>query len=134
MPDPSHSATPRRFTKLIVEDLDRAAAFYQSVCGLVEEWRGDDAIAGRPMREVHFKLDPPGNGSFTLTKFLDAPRPQCQAMILGFVVGDIEAFVSAATEAGAELVQDIHPRAEYGVKVAFLNDPEGNLMEIVELV
>ncbi len=134
MLDIVEKSTPSRFTKLIVEDIERASEFYQAVCGLVEDGRGEDKIAGRPIREIYFKREPVGNGSFTLTKFLDAPRPRSQAMILGFMVEDIEAFMQGAVNAGAEVVEAITMRPEYGVKVAFVNDPEGNLIEVAEMI
>ena len=132
--DHNPNPTPRRFTKLIVEDIERASEFYQAVCGLVQDGEGADRIAGRPIREIYFKREPTGNGSFTLTKFLDAPRERSQAMILGFVTEDIEAFMQGAIAAGAEVVEAIAIRPEHGVKVAFVNDLEGNLIEVVELI
>jgi catechol 2,3-dioxygenase-like lactoylglutathione lyase family enzyme len=118
----------------VVDDLDKTAAFYRSVCGLVEEGRSEDQIAGRPIQELYFKADPPGTGTFTLTKFLDAPTRSKPGVILGFVTEDIVAFVDRAQAAGASVEQAAHPRPEFGVKVAFLNDIEGNLLEVVELL
>lgn len=74
------------------------------MCGLVEEGQGEDEIAGCPICEIYFKREPIGNGSFTLTKFLDAPRQPTQAVILGFIVEDVEAFMREAIAAGAEVV------------------------------
>jgi lactoylglutathione lyase len=125
---------PLGFTKLIVQDLDKAAAFYKSVCGLVEEGRADDQIAGRPITEVYFKADPPGTGTFTLTKFLDTPRPPVQAVILGFVAENIDAFVQRALDAGSDIIEAVQSRPEHGVKVAFVSDVEGNIIEVVELI
>jgi predicted enzyme related to lactoylglutathione lyase len=122
------------FTKLIVGDVDRMSAFYAAVCGLIEEGRGEDRIAGEPMQEVYFKSDPPGTGTFTLTKFLDRPNSSDQRVILGFITRDIGAFVRRAQEAGGCVVEEPHARAEHGVKVAFVTDLENNLIEVVELL
>ena len=133
-----HSRTsefvPLSFTKLIVDDADSVASFYEQVCGLIEEGRSEDQIGGRPILEVYFKSDPPGTGTFTLTKFLDAPKQPSQDIILGFLTGDIEGFVERALGAGAQVVESVHERADHGVKVAFLKDIEGNLIEVVELL
>ena len=134
MPGDTLKVTPLGFTKLIVEDLDKSAAFYLAVCGLVEVGRADDRIAGRPITEVYFKADPPGTGSFTLTKFRDAVRPAVQAVILGFIADDIDAFVSRALAAGSELIEAVQSQPQHGVKVAFLSDVEGNIIEVVELL
>lgn len=128
------TAIPPGFTKLIVEDIDRMSAFYGAVCGLIEEARAEDRIAGRPICEVYFKADPPGTGTFTLTKFLDAPRPAVEAVILGFVAADIDRFVETAVASGAVVVEPAYSRPDHGVKVAFLRDIEGNLLEVVELL
>ena len=125
---------PPGFTKLVVDDLDKVAAFYGAVCGLVEEGRAEDQIAGRPIQELYFTSDPPGTGTFTLTRFLDAPAGSKPGVILGFVTDDVAAFVERAEAAGASVVQAAHSRPEFGVKVAFLNDVEGNLLEVVELL
>jgi hypothetical protein len=74
--------------------------FYQTLCGFEEEHRADAHIGGRPIREVHFRSDPPGTGIFTLTKFLDAKRPATQALILGFITSDIDRFVARSIAAG----------------------------------
>lgn len=130
----SDNLVPLGFTKLVVDDLDKVAAFYGAVCGLVEEGRSEDEIAGRTIQELYFKADPPGTGTFTLTRFVGAPASSKPGVILGFVTEDIDAFVDRAEAAGASVAQDAHSRPEFGVKVAFLNDIEGNLLEVVELL
>ena len=125
---------PLGFTKLVVEDVDAMSKFYRALCGFEEEGRADAQIGGHPIREVYFRSDPPGTGTFTLTKFLDARRPVTQAIILGFIVPNINQFVERAVKAGATLVEPVRPDPEHGVKVAFVKDIEGNLMEVVELL
>ena len=122
------------FTKLIVGDVDRMSAFYAAVCGLIEEGRGEDRIAGEPIQEVYFKSDPPGTGTFTLTKFLDRAKPSDQRVIVGFITRDICAFVRRAQAAGGQVVEEPHARPDHGVKVAFVTDVESNLIEVVELL
>jgi len=125
---------PLGFTKLVVENLDVVSQFYQSVCGLVEEGRAEEKLGGRPICESYFRADPPGTGTFILTKFLDAPRPICEALILGFVTDDVVKFVERAVIAGGALIEAPRSDPEHGVKVAFVKDVEGNLIEVVELL
>lgn len=134
MSENSGKVLPLGFTKLIVEDADKMSAFYGAVCGLVEEGRADAKIGGRPIREVYFVSNPPGTGTFTLTKFLDAPRQTGEALILGFIADDIEQFVEKAIAAGGTIIDPVFPDPDHGVKVAFVKDPEGNLIEVVELL
>lgn len=134
MLDDSEKVTALGFTKLIVEDLDSMSQFYASVCGFEEEGRADDQIAGRPICELYFRSTPPGTGTFTLTKFLDAPRSKSEAVILGFVASDLDRFVENAVAAGAKVIEPVQVRPEHGVKVAFVKDIEGNLIEAVEVI
>ena len=134
MAESVNNVIPVGFTKLVVQDLDKVAAFYGAICGLVEEARADAEIAGRPIRELYFKSDPPGTGNFTLTKFLDVQKSATESLILGFIADDIDQFVENAAAAGGEVVVAAHPEPEHGVKVAFVRDVEGNLIEVVELL
>ena len=129
-----NKVVPLGFTKLIVQDLDKVAAFYGAVCGLVEEAQADAEIAGRPIRELYFKSNPPGTGNFTLTKFLDVEKSATESVILGFIADDIHQFVESAAAAGGVVVVAAHPEPEHGVHVAFVKDVEGNLIEVVQLM
>jgi len=134
MSNSAAEVTPLGFTKLIVEDVDRMSEYYRLVCGLEEEARSEDRIAGRPIIEVYFQSNPPGTGTFTLTKFLDTPRIANEAVILGFVTTDIEQFVANAVSAGSRVIEPVQSRPDHGVQVAFVKDIEGNLIEVVQIL
>lgn len=129
-----NKVVPLGFTKLIVQDLDKVAAFYGAVCGLIEEAQADAEIAGRPIRELYFRSNPPGTGNFTLTKFLDVEKSATESVILGFIADDIHRFVESAAAAGGVVVVAAHPEPEHGVHVAFVKDVEDNLIEVVQLM
>ena len=78
------------FSKLIVHDLERTAAFYKAVFGLVEWQRVESATNGRSIVEISFLPTYPGGGSLTLIKFLDTSRPCHGEMIVGFTTNDID--------------------------------------------
>lgn len=122
------------FTKLLVNDLDRTAAFYKSVCGLVEIARVTDAIAGRQIQEVLFNATGEGGATFVLLKFVGAPKPTNDEVIIGFVTSDLEAFVQRACAAGGALAEGIRAVPAHGVKVAFVTDVEGHLLEVVQML
>ena len=50
------------------------------------------------------------------------------------IADDIDAFVSRALAAGSELIEAVQSQPQHGVKVAFLSDVEGNIIEVVELL
>jgi lactoylglutathione lyase len=122
------------FTKLLVEDLEKTADFYKSVCGLVETGRVDAKIGGRPISEILFAPTEGGTATLVLLKFLDSPKPTNDEVILGFITDDLDAYVERATTAGGTVVDPPKSQPEHGVKVAFVTDVEGHLIEVVELL
>ena len=121
------------FTKLLVDDLEKTAAFYASVCGLVEQQRVDATIDGRPIREITFLPTYPGGGSLTLLNFVGAPKPHTDELILGFTTSDLEAFVERVKAAGGRVADPIRAMPEHRLRVAFVKDVEGHLIEVVQL-
>ena len=122
------------FTKLLVNDLEASAAFYKAVCGLTELGRVDAEIAGRGISEILFNATGEGGATFVLLKFTDTDRVYSDEVIIGFVTDDLQAFVERAIAAGGGVVAPIHEQREHGVKVAFVEDIEGHLLEVVEML
>jgi catechol 2,3-dioxygenase-like lactoylglutathione lyase family enzyme len=122
------------FTKLLVDDLEETARFYKSVCGMVETGRVEAEIGGRKISEILFAPAYQGAATFVLLKFLDAPKPTNDEVILGFVTDDVEAFVERAKAAGGALAKAPYDNLEHGVKVGFVTDVEGHLIEVVQLL
>lgn len=122
------------FTKLLVKDLEGTTAFYKEVCGLTELARVESVIAGRPMREIMFNTTGEGAATFVLLAFTDAQQASSDEVILGFITADLVAFVERVKKAGGTVAEEIRVETEHGVKVAFLRDIEGHLLEVVELL
>lgn len=122
------------FTKLLVHDLERTATFYKAVCGVTELARVESKIAGRPISEIMFNATGQGAATFVLLKFEGAPKPTNDEVIIGFVTPDLEAFIGRVKAAGGSVEEDLKSMPEHGVKVAFLRDVEGHLLEVVELL
>jgi predicted enzyme related to lactoylglutathione lyase len=122
------------FTKLLVNDLEQSAQFYRSVCGLTELARVKAQIAGRGIEEIMFNATGEGAATFVLLKFIDGDRVHTDEVIIGFATPDLEAFVERVIVAGGGLVEPIRVMPEHGVKVAFVQDIEGHLIEVVEML
>ena len=122
------------FTKLVVADLERCVAFYKSVAGLEEVNRVDADIAGRKISEIMLQATTPGGANLVLLHFHDLPRPSADEVILGFITPDLEAFVKRTREASGSVYDEIKSMPEHGVRVAFVKDPEGHLIEVVQLL
>lgn len=122
------------FTKLIVGDLEAAADFYTSVCELTELARVDAEIEGRPISEILFNATGKGAATLVLLTYNGQASPAAGEVILGFITKDIDAFVSRVVAAGGRVTQQVARQPQHGVKVAFVRDPEGHLIEVVELL
>lgn len=122
------------FTKLIVIDLDKVADFYKAVFGLSELARVESNVAGRAISEIMFHPTAEGGASFVLLKFLDQKAASASEVILGFQAVNVDAAVERALAAGGKLVDPVRNMPEHGVRVAFIEDVEGHLIEVVELL
>lgn len=121
------------FTKLVVADLDRSGTFYREVFGLKEQGRVTADIAGRRIDEIMYRTTAPGGGTFVLLRFEDLPEPSVDGVIPGFVTGDVAGVVERAAAAGGTVVQPPRDMPEHGVRVAFVTDLDGRLIEVVEM-
>lgn len=122
------------FSKLIVADLEKSVTFYKDVCGFTELARVDAEIEGRAIREIMFTTASPGAATFVLLNYPDAPQLVQGETILGIITSDVAGFVKKAERAGGRVVQMPKTMAEHGVKVAFVRDNEGHLIEVVEML
>jgi len=120
------------FTKLVVHDLDRMVAFYSEAFGLVEDYRVASRIGDRPIDEVTFEVTSPGAGVLVLLRYADSDGPVTGEVIVGFQVPDMDAAVARAVAAGAVVHREPQLMRRYAVTTAFLTDPEGHLIELVE--
>lgn len=124
------------FTKAIVADLQAMAEFYKSVFGFKEVMRVQEAIAGEAIDEII--LSPTGammpSSSFVLLKFIDRAPPQSSDSILGFITADLDDLLRRLQSAGGTVAQDTRTMAELGIRVAFARDPEGRLLELVQML
>jgi predicted enzyme related to lactoylglutathione lyase len=124
------------FTKLVVHDLDRMAAFYRDAYGLhaVKRVRGE-RIAGEEIDEIMLAADPDASfGSFVLLKYVGRESARTGELLLGFVTDDLPALLDRIVAAGGAVHDPMREMPELGVRVAFATDPEGHVAELVQLV
>jgi predicted enzyme related to lactoylglutathione lyase len=120
------------FTKLIVADLDRMAAFYEAVFGLKPQARIKAEVTGRPIEEIVYEPTAPGASSFVLFAFLDAKTPAAGETITGFSCSDLDGAVEKAVALGGSVPQPARDAPEHGLRVGFIADPEGHLIELIK--
>jgi len=120
------------FTKLVVGDLDNSAAFYEAVFGLKPQARINAEIGGRAITEIVYEATGKGGAAFVLLAFNGVPRPAKGEVIVGFACDDVDAVVARATAAGGAVFQAARDAPEHGLRVGFLTDPEGHLIELIK--
>lgn len=121
------------FSKVFVHDLSAMDAFYKEVFGLVELFRHDDAIMGRPISEIGYQATYQGGPSLTLMTYLDSSGPLAGESVQGFTTNDIDALVARALAAGGTLPEPVRRVEDFHLSVAFVLDPEGHVNEVVQL-
>ena len=125
------------FTKLIVDDEEKMAAYYGVVYGLTPAVRvaGNSVSTGENFREViMLRGADMALGTLVMFKFIDRPKPRDQQTILGFVTNDLEALKARIVAAGGTLVGPTREEPDHGVRVQFSEDPEGALSENVQML
>jgi predicted enzyme related to lactoylglutathione lyase len=127
------AVSPLNFTKLIVGDLDRSAAYYEAVFGLGELYRFEGKIAGDPFRQVILGVDGEMAGGLILVRFTEQDAPPNGAVILGFMAPDLAALCEQAVAAGGRIHSEPRDPKIPGVAlVAFVADPDGHLAEVLQ--
>ena len=124
------------FTKLIVHDLERMAAFYREVYGLhaVNRVRGE-SIGGEEIDEIMLSPDPKAQwGSLVLLKYVARKPSPNGEVILGFTTGDLPALLERVRKAGGAITAPLEEMPELKIRVAFATDPEGHLAELVQVL
>jgi glyoxylase I family protein len=120
---------------MTVSDMDRAVGFYRDLLGLnvvvrksVE--RGELAFfdSGAGMLEVY------APSAATVDRFRDVPLHEAGLRHITFAVEGLDALFANLVDAGVEVVE--HPRIAHNQemlqRVAFVRDPDGILVELVE--
>ena len=116
------------FTKLVVADLDASAAFYESALGLVRTRRVDFEGGA----ELLYEPTAAGGAMFVLIHYASAPKPASGELVLGFYSDDIEGLVARVVAAGGKVDRAPYTIPEMKLKVAFVRDTEGHVIELLE--
>jgi len=123
------------FTKVIVADIERAFEFYNKVFGLVEIARISNGAGVTEMHEII--MGTAGSSgmpvpTLIVQRYPNKLLPSVEAIVLGFTVGNIEATIAAAVDAGASIQIPLSVHEAHGVKVVFLVDPQGIMIELLQ--
>lgn len=125
---------------LSVGDLDTACEFYSRAFGFARQLEFE--LAPHPIRGLMLRHES-GMRLELFQREGSSPGMQGATPIealatrgyghFAFAAPDIDSVFAGAVAAGARPVMEPGPSPEPGVRFAFLADPEGNLVELVEL-
>ena len=115
---------------LIVEDLDRALAFYTGVLGLKLGHRSGD-YAQLDTGRTRLSLYTRRAMEKTLDRPLKIPSPDAPGFEIGFKVADVNAAFAELVASGA---LEIVPPTDriWGQRTAYVRDPDGHLIELAQ--
>ena len=124
------------FTKIVVDDLDRIAAFYQQAFGYREAQRVHSDVAGEPIEEIILVQGEGWGHTLPLVvwKWTGRAAPAGSDAILGYQTADVDALVANVVSAGGSVVDPPHDMPEHGVRVAFAKDPDGRYLELAQML
>jgi len=124
------------FAKLVVSDLARAEAFYAKVFGMqVRHRHASDEHAYGQEESILFHPEREGaTTSLILTRYLRRPPPPAGAAWAGFVVPDVAATALRIAAAGGKVEVPAHVPGSHPVKALVATDPDGHVIEVIELL
>ncbi|MBF6208882.1 VOC family protein [Streptomyces gardneri] len=126
-------STPRfAFTKILVNDLPTQFAFYSSVFGRVERSRYEFDDRADPLAEIIMTSPDGSEQSLVLLHYKNAPAPTPGSAVIGFEVRGLDDVVRRAEGAGGVVTEVPRTMADVGIRVAFVEDPEGHVLELFE--
>jgi len=119
------------FTKIMVGDVDAAERFYTRALGLEvmnRVKRGGD----KPVEETILIVPGHDAGSrFIVERSFDRDPPPTGETVLGFFVADVEESARAAIAAGGRIIHPVQDNPEHQIRLAFVADPEGHVIELL---
>lgn len=124
------------FVKLVTHDIEGLLPFYTEVFDFKVEYRVT-ANEGDPewgLDEILLHNARDEGTTLVLLSFHDGREVHPGEMILGIKVDDLAATIDKAVAHGATIARPLQNTPEHGVKVAFLKDPRGTLIEAIELL
>ncbi|WP_280222025.1 VOC family protein [Nocardia neocaledoniensis] len=127
MPDPRFA-----FTKILVKDLASQFNFYSTVFGRAERIRYDFDDRADPLAEIIMTSPDGTEQSLVLLHYKNRTAPPPGSAVIGFEVTDLNEVVSRAEKAGATVTEPPTAMPDLGIRVAFIDDPEGHVLELFE--
>jgi predicted enzyme related to lactoylglutathione lyase len=121
------------FTKLIVDDLEGQAAFYAALYEFQILHRIRAQIGDQDVDEIILGAGEEGEPLLVIFKYLDGRKASAGEVILGLMTMHFDKTIKGALENGGAISVPPFVTEVTNGRVAFITDPEGHLIEIVEI-
>ncbi|WP_187366168.1 VOC family protein [Trebonia kvetii] len=123
-----------QFTKIRVADVEKEYAFYSAALGRVERSRYAVEEGEGALEEILMTSTDGTEQTLVLLHYRHQPVPPTGSVVLGFLVTGIDDVVRRAEAAGGRVTTEPYDMPELNIRVAFVEDPEGHLVEFFERV
>lgn len=120
------------FTKIIVADIAAMERFYVEGLGLGVVTRISVDEGDWALEEVVLSVGPNPGTQLNLVQYRDRPCPAPGEAVVGLSVRDIGAVIEAVSVAGGAIVVPVQVLPDYALRLAYVSDPEGHLIELIE--
>ena len=127
------SSTTLGPTKLVVDDLEKVAAFYCEAYGFEQTGRIQADIGGEPIDEIFLSTAGAAGPGLILMKWVGRPAPTNGEVLLVFMTDDVDALAARVQAAGGAVQLAPYRSEATPYRAAFTTDPEGHLIENVEI-
>ncbi|MDG2026051.1 MAG: VOC family protein [Acidimicrobiales bacterium] len=123
-------------TKIVVNDVDAMAAFFDAVFGLSSVSRNSGGEGHHQFDELLIGADGTRGGGFTLLSWVNRPTPSPDGVMLMFLVPDIAAVIDRAVAAGGSATEPrkVAREGRPKIEISFVSTPEGHECECVQVV
>ena len=119
------------FTKLVVADLARLERFYCDALGMQVRARLDIAEKGWDLEELILVVGR-SQTLLNLIHYRDRPAPAPGEVVVGLSVDDLDATIAAAVAGGGSVAVEPVEIPEHKLRLAYVADPEGHLLELLQ--
>ncbi len=120
------------FTKILVSDLVKLERFYIDGLGLglVTRIAVDDAEW--ELDETILSVGSVPGSTLNLVQYRHKPAPEPGEAVIGLSVTGIAKVVDTAVAAGGSIHLPVQHLPDHGVSLAYVRDPDGHLIELIE--
>lgn len=122
------------FTKIVVSDLEASEQFYCQALGLLRVTFIEFGEGVGKLQEVILAVpnDTAGGANLQLIHFPNKNSPAPGDTVLGFMVDNVDATVSALTDAGGRITVPALEMPDHRLKLAYVADLDGHIIEIIQ--